>query len=260
MALWYPSADVDELGNAGSYSGGPFKGVLHTTEAVRYSSARSAYVANKSNPHFTTTHERGYFQVYQHCPINVASLALKNIAGGAQTNKDSAIQIEISWRAAEIDKIATGHLIGLRSLMRWIEAQTGIRRISPTFKPYPASYGNNGVRLSGAAWDFFGGWCGHQHVPENDHGDPGAINIAYLLGNPLPTPQPEEDEEMKSHVVQATGDPTKARYLTNGQTRRWLQDEADLSFWLSRVEIKQVQMWPYDQVARIPVIGEPYHP
>src|SRR5215471_17719630 len=47
----------------------------------------------------------------------------------------------------------------------------------------PSSYGtSNGVRLSGSAWNAYKGILGHQHVPENDHGDPGDINIAAIMG------------------------------------------------------------------------------
>jgi hypothetical protein len=30
-------------------------------------------------------------------------------------------------------------------------------------------------------WKMFSGWCGHQHVPNNDHTDPGAIDIDSLM-------------------------------------------------------------------------------
>jgi hypothetical protein len=32
-------------------------------------------------------------------------------------------------------------------------------------------------------WLTFEGLCGHQHVCENDHGDPGALDIARLIGD-----------------------------------------------------------------------------
>jgi hypothetical protein len=51
-----------------------------------------------------------------------------------------------------------------------------------TFKAYPGSYGtSNGVRMTGSQWTNFTGHCGHQHVPENLHGDPGAFPIAAIL-------------------------------------------------------------------------------
>jgi hypothetical protein len=30
-------------------------------------------------------------------------------------------------------------------------------------------------------WNNFDGWCGHQHVPENEHWDPGKLDIGRLL-------------------------------------------------------------------------------
>ena len=30
-------------------------------------------------------------------------------------------------------------------------------------------------------WNDFDGWCGHQHVPENEHWDPGKLDIGRLL-------------------------------------------------------------------------------
>jgi hypothetical protein len=57
---------------------------------------------------------------------------------------------------------------------------------------YPESYGAGGQRFSFARWRSFYGWCGHQHVPENAHGDPGAFpwgevaKRAKALVDPLP--------------------------------------------------------------------------
>jgi hypothetical protein len=48
--------------------------------------------------------------------------------------------------------------------------------------------------MSAAEWDTFTGWCGHQHIPENDHTDPGALPIARLLAHPAAAVSPEEDD------------------------------------------------------------------
>jgi hypothetical protein len=61
------------------------------------------------------------------------------------------------------------------------------------FEAYPASYGtSNGVRLSDSQFDTYSGWLGHQHVPQNDHGDPGAFPWARLveLAGQQPPPNP----------------------------------------------------------------------
>ncbi len=35
--------------------------------------------------------------------------------------------------------------------------------------------------MTAAKWDNYNEWCGHEHVPNNDHGDPGALDIKSLL-------------------------------------------------------------------------------
>ena len=171
--------------DGGSFTGGSARGVLHTTEGSNFAGARSAYVDNNSWPHFTVSFEGGIFQVRQHLPINVAARSLENRPGGVQTNRRNAIQIEIVGFAKKSDQFPTKYLDGLAKLMRWIEGNAGVASISSVnFNPFPGSDGlSNGIRLSHKDWDNYSGWLGHQHVPENEHGDPGNINIDHLLGS-----------------------------------------------------------------------------
>ena len=211
-ALWFPGADRSAPGNdAGSFTGGPFKGVLHTTEGSTAAGAIAAYRSNNSWPHFTVTFEGGVFKVYQHLPINVAARSLKNLSGGVQTNRDSAIQIEIVGKAADAPSFPDQYLSGIAGLMRWIESQTGIKPHAPAFKAYPGSYGAaNGVRIAPDAWDNFDGWCGHQHVPENDHGDPGLFPIEKVL---LHQTQASQPALRLANEVQAVRRPQGGYYL-----------------------------------------------
>ena len=89
-------------------------------------------------------------------------------------------------------------LEGLAELVRWLADNHKIQMKSTvTWKAYPSSYGNSSVRLSGAEWQNYYGWLGHQHVPENDHGDPGNIDFARVLQFAKgETPAEEEEEDM----------------------------------------------------------------
>lgn len=177
MTPWYPNASKIPGNSGGAYTGGPFKGVLHTTEGASASGAISAYRGANSWPHFTVDRDG---KVYQHVGIDVAARALRNQSGGVQTNRDSAIQIEVvgwaskpTWPLVQIE--------ALRRLMRWVEAQTGIKPEGPVFGS-SEQYGlRNPLEFSPSSWDTFNGWCGHQHVPENSHWDPGAIDLKTLL-------------------------------------------------------------------------------
>ena len=107
-------------GGLGAYSTGPFKIVHHTTEGSSASGAMGAYRANKSDPHFTVDATT----IYQHIDTNSTARALANPPGGVQTNRDSAIQIEVVAFAGRPKNIAT--LKNVAKLCRWIEATHGV--------------------------------------------------------------------------------------------------------------------------------------
>lgn len=180
---------------SGAYTGGPAKGILHTTEG----SSLPGYEGGGTAPHFTVVpnFRSKTVTIYQHFNTNRPARALKNEAGGIQTNNDSAIQIELvgtcdKRTAAKYGGIMywpeapTWALDGLAKLMRWIEKNHDVPRVATTrpWLPYPSSYGNSRARMTAKEWDNFSGWAGHMHVDENDHGDPGNINIGYLLAGP----------------------------------------------------------------------------
>lgn len=163
---------------------GPMKGLLHSTESDGFTPRRDSYFGHTSYPHFTVFGTT----VYQHIPVSRAARALKNLAGGVQTNTDTVIQVEVVARAAQ----PQWHELLVQTvarLMRWVEASTGVKpRTFDFFHDYPPEdghrLGREPWRMSQSQWDRFDGWCGHQHAPENAHGDPGRIPIHRLLDIP----------------------------------------------------------------------------
>lgn len=175
---WYPTANQTIKGTSGgSYTGGPFKGLLHTTESSTSSSAISAFGNNNSWPHFLVNYSG---VVWQFLDTSVSARALRNLSGGVQTNRDSVIQIEIVGFAGTPNGHPVVQMNALRALMRWIEQTTGVKPIGPG-RPFATAYGQNTLRFNNTEWDAFNGWCGHCHCPENDHWDPGAIDLTSLL-------------------------------------------------------------------------------
>jgi hypothetical protein len=170
----------------------PTKGVLHTTEGSSWPNYPSQH-----EPHLTVRPVAGKgIEVRQHIAFSKAAYALKHPAGTTPTNGAHAIQMELIGTS---DKNGPGYYwpaaddAVLRAL--WLQV---IKPISdafhiplkaPTFLPYPSSFGNTSVRLSGGQWLAWNGWLGHQHVPSNDHGDPGAFpwaRLVYLAHPPKP--------------------------------------------------------------------------
>ena len=92
--------------------------VLHTTEGGSYEGARSTH--SNTQPHFTVTFQRGFFQTWQHSSINNAGKALKHPYGGVETNKGGAIQIEIVGSATKVTQLSAKYLDGIAALVRWI--------------------------------------------------------------------------------------------------------------------------------------------
>ncbi len=191
-----------------SYTSGPWRGLLHSTEGLTLPGYLSPDGRKGgSAPHFTLRPNIAAqtSEIFQHFDTSRPSRALAsdpNIPG--ETNREQVVQIELvgttdsakrsTWTLgtrtyrAGVDYIywpdaPQWALDGLARLMRWIEAAHGIPRASTSrpWLPYPRSYGASPARMTGPEWDNFAGWCGHQHAPENTHGDPGDIDITYLL-------------------------------------------------------------------------------
>lgn len=181
-----PWAKQDPFKDAGGFLDSGWRGVLHTTEGDTYAAARSAYGAGVA-PHFTVSFEGGVFQAWQHISIDRAARALAHPAGTIDTNRLRCIQIEIVGHAASAGTLPKQYLDGIGKLMRWIESNTGIPR-STGVQFHSDKDGivlardTSPIRLSAQDWVAYQGWLGHQHVPVNDHWDPGAIDINYLLG------------------------------------------------------------------------------
>jgi len=135
---------------------------------------------------------------YQHFDIDRSSRALVNLSGGVETNTLNVVQIEIvgtcdpkthaRWTADGIPHLYSAELPDwairdLAEFAQWLYKNHGVPLTeNVTFKAYSASYGaSNGVRMSFSKWEGYKGHCGHQHVPENLHGDPGAFPVEKVL-------------------------------------------------------------------------------
>lgn len=196
----YPGADHTTQWFHSKYPGDtmphPNVIVLHTTEGGSWPSYSGGAVA----PTFTVKADGS---VRQHFYANESARALVNAAGGVQTNTLNAVQIELVGTCAKggpgvfWPDATDAQLAGLAKLVKWLTATYPIP-VKSTSKPwlaYPTSYGSrSGQRMSFSEWESFDGICGHQHVPENDHGDPGNFPIARLVklvgGTTTTTPKP----------------------------------------------------------------------
>lgn len=204
LSYWYQ----DDYGGSAMESN---VGVIHTTEGVTLPS----YGGGASAPNFTAVPDipNRVLRWYQHFDFDVSSRALVNKAGGVETNTANAVQVELVGTCDPVHKTSWGEkkagvdylywpdapdwaLAELAKFVKWAHDEHGVKPQSTvTWKPYPESYGSaNGVRLTGAQWNAYYGWLAHQHVPENDHGDPGDLDFARVLAHATGTASIEETD------------------------------------------------------------------
>lgn len=209
-----PFARWDEInGPVGEYLGGPFKIVHHTTEGATYASARAAFAKSRSDPHFTVDGET----IYQHIDTARAARSLRNAPGGVETNRDSAVQVEIVGFAGRPKPAAA--LATVAKLCRWIEAEHAVPQRWPNgFPRWSHSGGDPGLHNRDAAnWDTGGGHYGHSQVPENTHWDPGYTPSEVGVV----TPEALTVDALMAHATLTTGwtPPPRARRVRRRKAR-----------------------------------------
>ena len=169
--------------DGGAFIAVPARGLFHVIEGGF--APRATYRNDNFFPHFTVVADgQPNAGTWQHIGINRAARALQNAPGGAETNRARCIQIEIAGHSAQAPAFPANLLERLATLMRWIESQTTIGRAGPRVGFHPLRPGiatvASPLRFAPREWLHFNGWCGHQHAPENDHWDPGAINFQAI--------------------------------------------------------------------------------
>lgn len=202
-SLWFPGANLTHKApvDGGSILGGNPKCLWHDTETKGLPSYSTGYFPNMTICNGTP---------YQHIPANRASRALRNESGGVQTNRWNVFQIEVCGYA---NKVAY-HPI-MTEVAEWLKQIRGCpMKSTVTWRTYPSSYGNSPVRLSGSQWSSYSGHLGHQHTPENSHGDPGSpFPIQQILdGRDEDMPLTDKEWERLESIVD-----TRARWVA-----RWV--------------------------------------
>lgn len=166
---WHPDAERVQVSDGyGDMLNVPGKIVWHTVEG----NGLPTYSGDA--PHFTLNPQTG--KLYQHIPITSAAGSL--VHGSVETNKANAIQTELMGFASQTQNWSDVAYTHIASLARWIETNAGVARAcSVRF----GGLNNLPPRLSDSAWLRYSGHCGHQHVPGNEHWDPGEFKIQKVI-------------------------------------------------------------------------------
>jgi hypothetical protein len=205
MSIFLPIAKKhtypNKPGSVPRRSDAPSRIVIHTTETARLPGYREGAVA----PHFTIgvgdpgslpKESKGTVRIWQHISLDRTASALKHNRGTIETNHMGAhcIQIECITYIGDQDKAGIVGNKGkfpkalskaLAGLVHEITSALGDINIDVFPQSWSAtgSYGEKAPqRLTEDQWEDFNGICGHEHVPNNTHWDPGAFDIKEFMG------------------------------------------------------------------------------
>lgn len=169
--------------NIGTVSdGGIRRGVLHTTETPHISLPWS-----NGCPHIAVGPERtgGPVVVHHLIPFGKMGTALKNAAGGIETNRQVLCQIEqAGYTSRDLWLPSREQVVVTASLTQWLANELGI----PEHYPYdPADMASGVWATTSNPWrrsnrfETVAGWHPHAAVDENDHWDCGGEDIPAIL-------------------------------------------------------------------------------
>jgi hypothetical protein len=196
---WIPGVDTMASGhNGGTLLPGPRRMTWHTFEASYDLTAEAgarALVKAGNEVHFVLHPHGGLVQILG---ANVAGRGLENHPGGVETNRLGLVhlQVEVIGRAASpfTADLSDAGRRDLATLMKFARDHE-IPDVWPAGSPPEYPHGSS--PRSVATWTREGGHYGHSQVPENNHGDPGAIDVDVLFGASTPLPpvdNPQEDD------------------------------------------------------------------
>ncbi|MFF5082437.1 S8 family serine peptidase [Actinoplanes sp. NPDC000266] len=182
--LWMPTAErLPHPKSAGlSYVGGvPWRFVFHTIEGRPSAADFRAMAARHENPPHLWAMPSADL-LLQVIPLDRAAYALAHPKGTVETNRMRAIQVECWGYARDMDGVSVDVLDWLADRVLGPVSRLlpiNLRNVLPTLGEQ--AYGvKSATRLKDVAWRDFDGVCGHQHVPGNQHWDPGPLDLTAI--------------------------------------------------------------------------------
>jgi hypothetical protein len=191
--VWAPSPH--HSGNTPRQPSWPSRGVLHTTETDpgTWSGVRN----NLRYPYHALIEVRAR-KAYQLVDLDRTASSLK-ASPRTETNHAGrhCVQYSLVMRANDTPDLTDGDLQYLADLCGWTSEQCGINADlwAKTHGPNDGivlATASSPIRMSITQWQTWNGWACHQHIPDNDHWDCGALAVGTIR-KMIATPQGEDD-------------------------------------------------------------------
>lgn len=218
--------------------------LLHTCESEATARQNAEYLVRVgAEPHWVFDPRFPVDEAIQLLPYTATGKALRNLPGGVETNRRDVdgdglvdiVQVELVGYAGAVAGYDDAWYRNLRTFLLNLCAELDVNYVFP--RRFAQSYGDN-VRLSFDEWNTATGILGHCHVPENDHWDPGPLDLSRLAPpQPITVPPPEDPDMLRLLVVD---DPAGAQLMFTGDTVAWIAN-GNAAAMLERAAVKTVQ-------------------
>lgn len=213
MNLWCDGVRrVPAWQDGGSMLGGPKRVIWHSTEndPTRTSAYTIAEYLNRVGYQVHMVWNPVTGEIVQMIPADRAGRGLRNLNGGVQTNREGDVCVQIEVVAHASKPFTQYEMKGLDKIMKWVRG-LGVPDVWPGGPPpkYPST-----DHVSAAVWNSKAGHYSHSQTPENDHDDPGAIDIRKLFGDdisaedvwkqqlgPVPWPVKDGDKNWQASTI-----------------------------------------------------------
>lgn len=184
-AVWVPGP----ASGGGTYNPGPstrWKIVVHE---IQGDDRLSMIASHPTPPH--TWYDPVSRDHHQSIPLNRAALALYHYRGRPETNKALALQVELAGfsEATAVEPVTSLTNIAVDVVVPYCQfvaeqgASIDLRQVSGPFVYSMAATESSVNRMSDAAFQAFNGLTGHAFVPQNDHWDPGGMDLVRIAGH-----------------------------------------------------------------------------
>lgn len=172
---WGLSIKHQPLEDSGDFIDGGWKFVWHTTEGAGIDAMFRVLRDKRAAPHLLIDPSKGVSRIIQMIPFNQAARALEHPTGTPETNRARCIQCEIVDFAKNAPNWEDWFYRDLAALAVLVEHRVPVRRVTRGFSA------SNFKKISPQGFAQAHGHMGHQHVPNNSHWDPGAMNGSKLM-------------------------------------------------------------------------------
>lgn len=181
--LWVPGAErlANPKSAGGTYLDAPWRFVFHTIEGEPSAQGFRTLAAGHANPPHLWAMPSANL-LLQTIPLDRSAYALAR-PGSIQTNRLRTIQVECWGFAAKMVNATPEVLAWLADRVLAPVARLvpiNLNQVSPTGPGEPCYGKNSSCRMKPDEWQAFNGVCGHKNVPDNDHWDPGQLDLGAI--------------------------------------------------------------------------------